>query len=753
MADRFADVRMDGTGSAEARHDAVRSRRLRPTFLLAGCAVAALTCGHAARAQQASPASAASTPELETIDVQGRPNRAGTAYEAATGPVRGFTATESTAGTKTGTPIVDTPASISVVGQPQIQATGSQSLPDALRYTPGVFADQFGFTPSTDFFLIRGFNAQDVGYYLDGLQLYSFAFAAFQLDPWSLERLDVLRGPASSLYGGAGPGGIIDSISKRPTSVPYHRVEVGVNNYGNAYGAFDLSGPVTPGGPWYYRVAALGRGGGTQVDHFDYDRGLVAPSLSYRPDGATNLTFLGQYQRDFTDPNQFLPYDGSVRSAPYGRIPTSLFTGDTASSTFQREQSFLGYEFEHSFANNLTVRQNLRYSYVDVLDRGPIADANAGGIGDSAQLARYDFLTRDRGRELTVDNQLQASADTFALQHTFLAGVDYKHFIIDDNQGTNFTIPSLAIFAPRYGQVTATSPAFFNDYVQSTDTQDQLGFYGQDQIKLNRLNVVLSARDDLLDENQNNFLPPAGKTETSSNHVTGRAAAIYDAAFDLHPYVGYATSFNPVLGTNPTTQQLLKPEEGEQEEVGVKYGQTGGPILATLALFNLTRSNVLNAVTPTLQTQTGEERSRGIELGLNATLAEGLSAVGSFTAYSIQNTEDADRTILGKVPLATPEVLSSLFVDYTLPDGDLRGLGFVAGERYVGASYADPQNTSRVPDYWLTDAGIHYDRDGYRIAVNVRNLFDRTYVASCNSTAGCFYGDRRTVLGTLTYTW
>ena len=152
--------------------------------------------------------------------------------------------------------------------------------------------------------------------------------------------------------------------------------------------------------------ASPAAGGGTQVDHFDDDRGFVAPRLSYRPDGTTTLTFLGQYQRDFTDPNQFLPYQGSVRPTPYGRIPTSLFTGDTASSTFEREQSFLGYEFEHSFAGNLTVRQNLRYSTVDVRDRGPIAYADGGGTGDSAQLLRHDFLTRDRGRELTVDNQL-----------------------------------------------------------------------------------------------------------------------------------------------------------------------------------------------------------------------------------------------------------------------------------------------------------------------------------------------------------
>lgn len=751
MVERSGSTRDDGSCGTDRPHDAVRSRRGGPAFLLAGCAIAALMCGQAARAQQAPAKAAGNTVELETIDVQGQP-KAGTAYQDATGPVQGFTAARSTAGTKTGTPIVDTPASVSVVGQPQIQATGSQTLPEALRYTPGIFANQFGFTPSTDFLQIRGFNVQDVGYYLDGLQLYSYAFAAFQVEPWGLERFDVLRGPASSLYGGSGPGGIIDSISKRPTTVPYHRVEVGVNNFGNAYGAFDLSGPVSPGSAWSYRVAALGRGGGTQVDHFDADRGFVAPSLSYRPDGTTTLTFLGQYQRDFTDPNQFLPYNGTVRAAPFGRIPTDLFTGDTALSTFERQQAFLGYEFEHSFANNLTVRQNLRYSYVDVLDRGPIGSGYADGTGASAQLARFNFLARDRGREVTVDNQLQANADTFALQHTFLGGVDYKHFIINDNQAFDFLPPALNIFAPRYGQVTTASTGY---YGRSTNTQDQLGFYGQDQIRFNDLNVVLSARDDLLDTSLNNHLVPANNTEVGSNHITGRVAAIYDAAFDLHPYAGYATSFNPVLGTNFSTQQLLRPEDGEQEEVGVKYGRTGGPILATLALFNLTRSNVLNPdpANPLLQVQTGEERSRGIELGLNATLAEGLSAVGSFTAFSIQNTKDTDRTILDKVPVATPEMLSSLFVDYTIPEGALRGLGFVAGERYVGASYADALNTQRVPDFWLTDAGIHYDRDGYRIAINARNLFDRTYVSSCNTSTSCFYGDRRTILGTLSYTW
>ena len=219
--------------------------------------------------------------------------------------------------------------------------------------------------------------------------------------------------------------------------------------------------------------------------------------------------------------------------------------------------------------------------------------------------------------------------------------------------------------------------------------------------------------------------------------------------------MGYSTSFNPVLTLNSTTQQLLRPETGEQEEVGVKYKAPALPITASLALFNLTRDNVLttdpNNVLNTVQT--GQERSRGIEFDTTATLMEGLKAVGSFTAYSIQNTKDLNASIVGKVPVATPEMVSSAFLVYTIPDGTLRGLGFGAGERYVGASYADQLNQYRVPDYWLTDAALHYERDGYRIGVNVQNLFDRTFVADCQTVSSCFYGDRRRITGSLTYTW
>ncbi|MGI3899522.1 MAG: TonB-dependent siderophore receptor [Janthinobacterium lividum] len=722
--------------------------------LLAGCATAALlaTGSVSPAVAQAAPAAAAGTTvELETLEVHGT-GKAGTAYQAATGPVQGFTATQSTAATKTGTPIVRTPQAISVVGAQQIEATRSETVPEALRYTPGVRADSFGFDPRNDWFLIRGFTAQDTGYFLDGLQLFSTAFGTFKVEPWGLERIDVLRGPSAALYGGSGPGGLIDAISKRPTSVPFHKIEAGVDNYGNAYGAFDLSGPVAAGSPWSYRLAGLGRAGGTQVDFTDFDRGFIAPSLSYRPDGATTLTFLGQYQRDFTNGENFLPYQGSVRPAPYGRISTSAFTSDPAIDKFEREQAFVGYEFEHSFANNVTVRQNFRYSYLDIHDQ------TAYGVGyasapsaTSAELARFNFITTPRVHEVTVDNQAQASFDTFVASHTLLLGVDYKHYKLDDNQGFA-SAPSFNLLNHNYNVVTA-SPT--SRYLLATDLQDQLGLYAQDQIKLGRVNVTLSGREDLVDTSMDNKLFPGLSTESNPKRFTGRAAALYETDYGLNPYVGYSTSFNPVLVTNSATQQLLRPESGEQEEVGLKYQAPTLPITASLALFNLTRSNVLTTdPTNSLNTiQTGEERSRGIEFDTTATLAEGLKAVGAFTAYSIQNTKDLNTSIVGNTPVAVPEMLSSLFLDYTIPDGAFRGVGFGAGERYTGASFADQLNQYKVPDYWLTDAALHYERDGYRAAINVQNLLDKTYVGSCSSTSACFYGDRRRITASLSYTW
>lgn len=245
------------------------------------------------------------------------------------------------------------------------------------------------------------------------------------------------------------------------------------------------------------------------------------------------------------------------------------------------------------------------------------------------------------------------------------------------------------------------------------------------------------------------------RLDASPDAFSGKVGAIYQLDGGFAPYISYSTSFNPVVGTNTSTGLPLVPENGEQEEVGIKYQSPVLPVTAGLALFNLTRTNVLTTdPANVLQSiQTGEQRSRGIEADVQAQLSDGWSALAAFTAYDLEVTKDLNASIIGRVPTNTPQQFGSLWLDYTVPAGPYQGLGIGAGVRYVGQSFADGANQFRVPDYVLGDAAIHYDHDHWRAAINVTNITDEKYVGSCSSVTACFYGDRRRTAVSLAYRW
>ncbi|MDX7951526.1 TonB-dependent siderophore receptor [Lichenihabitans sp. Uapishka_5] len=691
-----------------------------------------------ASAQTAAPAQV----QLDAIDVEGAAKP-----ESGTGPINGYVASQSTAGTKSSTPLNRTPQSISVIGTRQIEDQKPDSIEQALRYSPGA-VQQFGFDPRTDFILIRGFSAEQIGYYLDNLQLFSNAFASYKLDPWNLERIEVVEGPSSVLYGGGSPGGLVNAVSKLPTFTTFGVVEAGVNNFGNAYGAVDIGGVAGDRNQWAYRFVSDGHIGDTQVKHTEDDHALVAPSLTYRPDAATALTLLGQYQRDWTNNPNFLPYEGTVKAAPYGRIPTNLFTSEPSVDTFEREQSMVGTRFESALTPFFTVRQNFRFSHLNVLESSLYGGGYANGAA-SAELARYQFLTQPYANQVSVDNQAETRFATGALQHDLLLGLDYKHYFLHDDQAFAFG-SNLNLVNPFY---TPTTLNTFR-YNDNNQTVDQTGLYGQDQISFDRLTVVGAVREDFVSTDQKSRSTGTGFT-SNPDATTGKVGVIYNLDNGIAPYVSYATSFNPVIGTNTATNLPLVPETGEQEEVGVKYQSPSLPITARIALFNLTRDNVSTTDPLNVQNtiQTGQVRSRGLELSAQANLTDGLSLIGAYTAYDLEVTKDLNTAIIGNVLTATPQQFGSLWLDYTLQDGYLRGLGFGAGVRYVGHSFADQANSLEVPSYVLGDAAIHYDTGHWRAAVNLQNIADTTYVSSCSSGSACFYGDRRKIIGTLAYKW
>jgi iron complex outermembrane receptor protein len=676
------------------------------------------------------------------------------------GPIDGYVATRSATATKTDTPLIETPQSITVVGRQQIEAQGAQTLTQATQYTAGIYSGVFGADERVDFFTLRGFVASDYGLYKDSLQLLNYGFGTFKVDIFGLERIEVLRGPSAVLFGAGNPGGIVNQITKRPTVSPFGYVELGGGSFGQTYAAFDFGGPADDKGQLFYRITGVGRQGGTQVDGADSDRIYIAPAFTWRPDGGTSLTVLTSYQRDSTAfTANFLPYKGTVKPNDFGlRIPRSLNVGDPGLNTFQRSQAFAGYEFEHALDSTWTLRQNLRYSFSDAFLNTYI---NQTGYADAAQtqLGRYQFLTSSKIGLFQVDNQAEARFSDGLFQHDLILGVDYKNFTLHDNQGTNFSagyaVDPISILNPNYGQPVRGRPA---PYLVNVNRFQQLGLYAQDQIKLtDRLSLIGGLRQDFAESIvEDKLFAGANSRERRDNALTGRIALLYNFDPGIAPYVAYSTSFQPQIGPDVITTQALVPDRGEQIEVGLKVEPVGAGYSLTVAAFDLVRDNPpipFNFGT----TQLGTVRSRGIEGQFVANLAEGLNVVAAVTHYDLEYTKVRSPSLnflIGKTPTNIPETFASVFADYTIPFGEWRGFGFGGGVRYVGRSFADQNNFFKVPEYVLFDATVHYNwNDHWRASITASNIGDRRFVSSCQAELSCFYGEARRVLANVSYKW
>ncbi|MCK1275199.1 TonB-dependent siderophore receptor [Bradyrhizobium sp. 61] len=676
--------------------------------------------------------------------------------ETPRGPVNGYVANLSSSGTKTNTPIMETPQSVSVIGTDQIRDQKPNKLDEALRYTAGVRAGTFGADTRNDWWLIRGFKSDDIGLFLDGMQLFYTAYASWRIPPSNMERIEVLRGPSAVLYGGSSPSGIVNVISKMPPTEPIRYIETGVNNFGNAYIGFDVGGPIATqpqdgkqDGKLFYRVVGEVRNGGTQVDFTPDNNYFIAPSFTWKPDADTSFTVLASASKTDTRGINFLPYQGTVTNAPFGKIPTSFFLGDPSVDKFTREQEMLGYLFERNLTDDLTFRQNARFAHIDLTYRGYIG--NGWDNINTATLGRYNWYAKDTANQANLDNQLEYRFNTGPVRHTMLFGVDLKGYQIDDYQIFNFgTVPSINVFNPAYGVNVPLTGAPFRNFLI---TQKQAGTYLQDQMKLGNFTLVLSGRNDWVETTQAARDTGATIASRDDSKFSGRAGLIYNFDNGIAPYVSYATSYNPVIGLN-AANQLFLPETGQQAEIGVKVAPKGFDGYFTASVFDLKRQNVsTTAGTVFLQNQTGEVTSRGIELEAVANATKELKLIGAFTAYHLFNSRDLDPSLVGKTPTNTPELLVSGWADYTFKDGPLAGFGFGGGVRYVGSSWADPANTLEVPAVVLGDLALHYEWQNWRTALNVINVTDKIYVASCSFPTSCFYGDRRRVTASVSYKW
>ncbi len=680
--------------------------------------------------------------------------------ERGTGPVTGYVASQSVTGTKTDTPILETPQSISVVTRDQMVAQQTQDIGEALRYTPGVSLDLYSATTFFDAVKLRGFDAPR---YLDGLRLPldpGTQFAYPRIEPYGLERLEVLRGPSSGLYGQTEPGGLINMISKRPLWFPHYSVEGTFGSFDRFQGAFDVGGPIDKNCEFLYRVVGLGRMSDLQQDFVTNNKLFIAPSFTWAPSANTTFTVLGHYaNQDNNGIQQYVP--GGVAGLvpnPFGRVPYSRYIGEPAADRYKLEQGAIGYAFEHRFNNVFQVRQNFRYTDVT---NDFAAHRSEGLLPDFRSVARSFNYVWSAARNAALDNQLQADFATGPFTHKVLAGVDYIHSDNRSEYRSGFLAP-IDAFAPVYG--AAVPPAdTLAPFIKQTNTQDQVGVYLQDQIKIDRFTLSLTGRHDWADaETVSTAVYPFTGTKLQKDQATtGRIGINYLFDFGLSPYASYTTSFQPIAGAD-LSGNVFKPTTGEGKEIGVKFKPVGMNLMLTAAVFEIVQQNVLTADPANVffQVQTGEAKVRGVEFEARGNVTRELEIVGGYSNLDPKITKSNDGTVGNFLPQVALQQ-ASLWAKYTWYDGPLAGLGLGAGVRYVGENYGDALNTLRIPSYTLFDAAISYDfrylrpdLKGWSVQVNATNIGDHYYVSSCaTGLAYCSLGASRRVLGTLRYAW
>jgi len=712
--------------------------------------------------------------EEETVVVVGQQLE-----ESSVGPDFSYVGVSSRTATKTDVAISETPRAVSIVTREQMDDRASISISDALQYTPSIQANYFGEDNKQDWFVIRGFKQANSGLYQDGTRLYSSGFYSWQIDPFGLERVEILRGPGSALYGQTPPGGVINVVSKRP------QFDGGSGQFSAEFGTddrkqFSLDVNSEINDQLAFRMQALARKNGSRVDGVEAERIFLAPSLAYKFTDDTKITLLTSYQKDDSDPYlQFLPMEGTLTSNPNGKISDSRAVGNPDWETFEREQLSLGYEFEHHFNDRTYFMQNARYSQMDINLRQMYYSQY---VGDTA-LAPYDpnrtSIIRQASTEegtsnaFNIDNRVVHNFNTGVVEHTLLAGLDYQSIDIDSKDYAadpiigdansllpvpgvgNIPNPIFNIFDPSYSSnVALLNPTTFatmdESERQTTKTDNnQLGLYLQDQMMIaNSWAVQVGVRyDDSRNETHNTST--GAKTKVDNEEWTTNLGVAYLMDSGFTPYASYAQSFNPIIQLDQNGDPA-KPERGEQYELGLKYQPRGFDGYFNVAAFEVSKENLARQVAGQL-TQIGEVRNRGVELEAVANVTEALTLIGNVSFIDSEIMSDANSDYVGNTPSQIADQLASAWANYRFFDGALDGLTIGAGARYVGDSYGDNEETYKVPSYTLFDATVSYRISDYKFQVAAKNLADKEYIATCDYY--CFYGDRRNVIASVTYDW
>lgn len=670
--------------------------------------------------------------ELDTITISG------------TGSAAGYAARSSEAGTKTGTPLKETAATVSVVTEQQMDDQAVKSVAQALRYTPGVASEYRGASNISDETYIRGFGY--VPRYLDGLAI---SGSGQQIDPWILGSVAAVKGPASLLYGQSSPGGLIDMQLKKADGAEGTRIGFDTGSNARAGVRFDVARNASDALSW--RLVGLAEQADTQEDGLQTRRLTLLPSLRWAPTDSTTVTAYALYQREpDAGYRNFREALGTVYPTIYGDIPADFLVGDPDYERSERTNTGLGYTIEHKLTDALTLRQKARYSEGHWDQRTLVWGSLAA---DERTISRTITDSYSKTRQGTLDNQIEYRLGALGGEHTVLGGLDLQYTKTDSTSSYGTSVNAIDWVNPVYGNVVVTgAPRGASD---STSRVRQTGVYLQDQAKYGNLHVQAGlrydwARNDTLDN-------LTGERQIyDSEALSGRLGLLYDLGNGFAPYISYSTSFEPVTQAPGTGQDPFDPTEGRQVELGVKWTNPADTLMVTASIYDLRQSNVLKYDDATaLYRQVGEITSRGLELEAQGQITQAFSLVGSYAYNDSKVSKSTDPDEIGTHNDRVPLHQASIWGKYQFANGWNTGLGL----RYIGKSWAR-SNAFTVPDVGLVDAAIGYDFGaadsryaGLSMQLNVSNLTDKFYAASCASRYACWVGAERVVTLSVNYEW
>lgn len=582
--------------------------------------------------------------------------------------VAGYSVGSAVTGSKTDTPIIELPQSIAVVTEDLIDDRRPITLLDALYNVSGV--TDAGQRRGFDNINIRGFNAS-TSVYLDGLRV-ERGNQNVQQEIYALERIEVLKGPGSVLFGQGSLGGIVNQVSKAPRATAAYDFDLMVGSFGTVQAVADVNAPLAADGDLSARLVGVYRHLGDSIDFNDKERFYVTPSLRWRS-GDTDVILRGNYTRDRHDGTYVgLPVEGTVLPNPNGRIPRKRYIGEPGPDRVEIDRYQVGYEVEHRFSDTLRVRQNLRYSDSDVLSAATFANALArvpatGALVNGRTLTRGTAVFDQTEQSTAIDTNLEWRASGNGFENTLLGGADLLFQKIDSSFRFGAFTP-IDLYTPTYGG-TRSPLATIQNFVR----KDHLvGFYLQNQLKIgDRLTVLAGLRYDRSEVDNRNRLGAPRKQ--NDGDVTFRGGAVYQVTPGVGVYASYAEAFNPNFGLNQAGEPF-DAERGKQYEAGIKTDLNGGRVRTTLAVFQLTRDNVLVPFPgfPGLNVQTGQQRSKGIEADASVTLMPGWNLTGAYSYIDVFVRRDANPLLIGSRRINVPEHQGSLWTSYDLTLGAAR---------------------------------------------------------------------------------